>query len=259
LINFSKIDNRHLVGRFLRLPLGLIPKNMMVPILQGPMKGLRWKVGSSDHGCWLGTYELEEQLFFTSIVRPGMVVWDVGANVGVYTLLFSRLVMDSGEVLAFEPMPSNSDCLIGHVRANNLSNVTVFQTAISDRKGFTGFSMHPSNSMGSMTEGSSGLMVSTIPLDSLVLEHNYPFPGVIKMDVEGAEALVLAGSERILSKGLTRWVVSLHSVEQMDRCQERFRAHGYRLFSLGGSLITGPLREAGITDIYAVPQESESD
>ena len=253
LIDFSKIDNRSLVGKVLRFPLRLVPKNWIVPVLQGPMKGLRWKVGSSNHGCWLGTYELEEQLFFTRVIRQGMVVWDVGANVGVYTLLFSRLVGVSGAVSAFEPLSSNCDCLIGHIRANGLSNVKVFQTAVSDRKGLAGFSTCSSNSMGSITRGASELMVSTIPLDSLVLEEKYPFPDVIKMDVEGAEALVLGGSEGILSMGRTRWVVSLHSMEQADLCEERFRVHRYSLFTLGGSLIPGPLREAGAADIYAVP------
>jgi len=120
------------------------------------MKGLRWKVGSSNHGCWLGTYELEEQLFFTRVVRRGMVVWDVGANVGVYTLLFARLVGVSGVVLAFEPLSSNCECIIGHIKSNGFSNVKMFQTAVSDRKGLTGFSTHSSNSMGSITKEASG-------------------------------------------------------------------------------------------------------
>ena len=253
LINFSKIDNRWLVGRFLRLTLGLIPKNTMLPILQGPMKGLWWRVGSSNHGCWLRTYELEEQLFFMRFVRPGMVVWDVGANAGVYTLLFSRIVADSGTVVAFEPLPSNCDNLMLHIKANRLKNVRVIQAAVSDRKGSTGFSTGSSNSMGFITGGKSNLMVSTIPLDSVVLEENFQLPDVIKMDVEGAEALALAGSREILSAGRTRWVVSMHGVEHMDQCEERFRAHRYRLFTLEGILIVGSLREAGVTDVYAVP------
>lgn len=217
------------------------------------MKGLRWKVGSSNHGCWLGTYELEEQVFFTRVVRPGMVVWDVGANAGVYTMLFSRLVAESGAVMAFEPLPSNCDNLISHIRVNDLSNVTVFSVAVSDRKGMNGFSIASSNSMGAITGKSSSLMVSTIPLDSLVVEEKYAVPDLIKVDVEGAEGLVLDGSREILSIARTKWVVSLHSKEHADLCEERFRVHRYRLLTLGGSLIPGPLRESGLTDIYAVP------
>ena len=229
----------------------------MLPILQGPMKGLRWRVGSSSHGCWLGTYELEEQLFFMRLLQPGMMVWDVGANAGVYTLLFSRLVSGSGTVVAFEPLPSNCDNLMVHIRANSLKNVRVIQAAVSDRKGLVGFSTCSSNAMGSINGGESILKVSTIPLDSLVLEEKYPLPDVIKMDVEGAEALALAGSLEILSAGRTRWVVSMHGVEQMDQCENRFRAHRYRLFTLGGNLIPGSLREAGVADVYAVPPGNE--
>src|SRR4030065_1824716 len=164
LINFSNIDNRSLVGKILRLPLRLIPKNMIVPILQGPMKGLRWRVGSSNHGCWRGTYELEEQLFFMRLVQTGMIVWDVGANAGVYTLLFSRLVSESGTVVAFEPLPSNFDHLMIHLKANRFTNVKVIQAAVSDRKGVTGFSTGSSNSMGMITGGKSNMIVSTISL-----------------------------------------------------------------------------------------------
>ena len=135
------------------------------------MKGLRWRVGSSNHGCWLGTYELEQQLFFIRFVRPGMVAWDVGANAGVYTLFFSRLVAESGAVVAFEPFPLNCYNLKLHIKVNRLENVRVIQAAGSDRKGSTGFSTGSSNSVGLITKGTSDLIVSTISLDSLVLEE----------------------------------------------------------------------------------------
>ncbi len=92
MINFSGISNSKLAGRAMRLPLQLIPDSAVVRILQGPLRGKRWIAGSSNHGCWLGSYEAAKQRKIIEFVRPGMVCWDVGANVGFYTLLFAELV-----------------------------------------------------------------------------------------------------------------------------------------------------------------------
>src|SRR5664280_711279 len=90
LMNFSGISGRTFIGKALRFPLSLIPSGTQMPILQGPLHGKRWIVGASNHGCWLGSYEAAKQKKITEFVRPGMVCWDVGANVGFYTLLFAE-------------------------------------------------------------------------------------------------------------------------------------------------------------------------
>jgi hypothetical protein len=92
MLNPSAISNCTLLGKVLRLPLRLLPKGMVVPILTGPAKGQKWIVGSSNHGCWLGTYELEKQAVLERFVKPGMTVYDIGAQAGFYSLFFSRLV-----------------------------------------------------------------------------------------------------------------------------------------------------------------------
>lgn len=96
MINFSGLSGRGLLGRAVRLPLRLIPKQAGVRILQGPLCGRRWIAGSSNHGCWLGSFEAEKQRKISELVRPGMVCWDVGANVGFYTLLLAELVGAAG-------------------------------------------------------------------------------------------------------------------------------------------------------------------
>jgi hypothetical protein len=96
MLNPSAISNRTLLGKVLRLPLRLLPKGMAIPILRGSAKGLKWIVGSSNHGCWLGTYELEKQVALERFVKPGMTVYDIGAQAGFYTLFFSRLVGGGG-------------------------------------------------------------------------------------------------------------------------------------------------------------------
>src|SRR5256885_1092969 len=99
MINFRDVNNPksllspdRLLGKLARAPLHLIPSKAVLPILQGPGRGLRWIVGSYNHGCWLGSYEYEKQVVLQRLVQKGNVVYDIGAHVGFFTLIFSRLV-----------------------------------------------------------------------------------------------------------------------------------------------------------------------
>ena len=89
LMSFSAISSNSLLGAALRYPLRWIPDDLVVPVLQGPLRGKKWIVGSSSHGCWLGGYEYEKQRRFAQAINPGGVVYDIGAHVGFYMLLAS--------------------------------------------------------------------------------------------------------------------------------------------------------------------------
>ena len=94
-------------------------------MLLGPLRGALWLPRSATAGSWLGTYERELQEVFTAHVRPGDVVFDVGANVGFYSLLAARLVGPKGRVVAFEPAARNVALLEQHLRLNRVTNVIV--------------------------------------------------------------------------------------------------------------------------------------
>ena len=89
------------LGRFLRFPLKLIPSKAVVPILSGPMKGLKWVAGAGNHGCWLGTYELATQQRIVKEIGACDVAFDLGANHGFFTMLLSQ---SSKSVVAVEPI-----------------------------------------------------------------------------------------------------------------------------------------------------------
>src|SRR5215471_15904440 len=125
MLNFSYTNNKSLLGGLLRLPLRLLPRDMTVRILQGELRGKKWIVGSSDHGCWLGSYEFEKQILLTKMIKQNTNFFDIGAHVGFYTLLASYLVKDSGNVFAFEPFPRNIEYLEKHLMANGIQNVTL--------------------------------------------------------------------------------------------------------------------------------------
>ena len=197
-MNFSGLSNSGLIGKLTRAPLRLIPKTAVLPILQGRLRGYRWIAGSSNHGCWLGSYEHDKQRFFEEKVTVNAVVYDVGANVGFYTLLAAELVGLGGSVIAFEPLPRNLGYLRRHVQLNRLQHVRIMDAAVSDRQGEAFFEPEQSPSMGHLAAQGS-IRVRTVALDGLLAAEGVPLPDVIKIDVEGAELEVLKGAHNILS------------------------------------------------------------
>lgn len=242
------IDPASLTGRLLRLPLRLIPQRAVMPVLTGINKGCRWRVGSSIHGCWLGNYESDKQRLISRLVKPGMSAWDIGANAGFYTLAMSRLAGHDGCVHAFEPLPGNAAHVHEHIGFNNCANVILHQIALSDRKGEAAFRTANSNAMGHLATGGD-LHVQTAAMDGLI-EDGVPAPDIVKMDVEGAESLVLDGARKLLGMQRTIWLIALHGEEQRKAVGRILGEYGYRLFTLGGEEISGVV---DVDEIYALP------
>lgn len=249
--DWSNISPKSFWGKLLRLPFKLIPKGLNVRVMSGPCKGMRWIVGSSIHGCWLGTYELEKQSVIQRFVRPGMIVYDIGANAGFYTLLFSRLVGKDGRVYSFEPFPENTYNLLRHIQINHLDRVTLLPAALAEDTGISSFRVGADNAVGSLenNNGDTILKVPTLTLDTLIA-RGYPIPDLVKMDVEGAEALVLEGAKRILAEGKTTWFIALHGRDAKLETWEILSKANYRIFLLDG---TGLSEVPDANEIYALP------
>ncbi len=233
-MNFSAVSRLSRIGRLLRIPLKLIPPAAPMFVLQGPLRGYRWRAGASNHGCWLGSYEQEKQELFASTITPGSVVYDVGANVGFYTLLASELVGDSGRVIAFEPLPRNVELLRDHIHINNLSNVEVIDAAVADRMGSASFDDQRNPSMGQLSE-TGRMEVRTVALDDLVQGGTIPPPNFIKIDVEGAEEAVLKGSEGILAAHQPTIFLATHGDEVKAHCLQYLAHRAYTLQSIGSN------------------------
>src|SRR5688572_10021896 len=155
------------LGKLARIPLGLIPAGTVVPILATPARGKRWIAGSGPHSCWLGWNEISKRRHFARAVRPGDVIYDIGANVGSYTILASVLVGDRGRVVAFEPVPENVRYLKEHVRVNGLENVSVIEKAVGERAGAARFLGHQDRLQGRMDPRGTEV-VDVVRLDDFV-------------------------------------------------------------------------------------------
>lgn len=155
-------------------------------------------------GDW---FENEMELW-RSWIEPGMIVIDVGANVGVYTFSAARRVGPKGRVLAVEPFSGCVRCLQETCRINQLDWVKVCAGAASDHEGTARLSLCTASELNEVVSGDAAEKmkpgsfeeVSCFPLDSLIEEESLSQVDFIKIDAEGHELSVLAGSDRILSE-----------------------------------------------------------
>lgn len=209
MIPFSDIPYSSALGRFLRWWLRWIPSGVVVPVLQGPLRGARWIVGAQTHGMWLGSYESRMQQVLVSLLKAGDIFYDVGANVGFYSLLAARQVGAQGHVYAFEPLPRNIEYLDRHIHLNKCTNVTIVPCAVINYVGRARFKLLDSSTSHLSEEGE--LEVETITLDDFVFHRYSPSPKIIKVDVEGAEIEVLRGATRCLMECRPFVLISVHS------------------------------------------------
>ena len=236
-MNFSKIHYRSFWGKLLRLPLRLIPKKMVLPILQGKLKGKRWIVGSGEHGYWLGSYEFRKRKAFERIIPAGAVVYDIGANVGFFSLLSSVLAGPEGQVFAFEPLPRNVAFFRQHIALNRIDNITLIEAAVSKESGEARFDLGESSAMGHIAD-SGEIRVEVVSLDELLDKGEMPPPNYMKVDVEGAEFDVLQGARKLLAACHPALFLDTHQREAHNPTIALLQSLGYRFEILDGKPLT---------------------
>ena len=151
-----------------------------------------------------GVYENGELDLFEKLLRPGMTVVDVGANIGLYTALAAKGVGPTGRVLALEPDPESFAFLRRTIAENGFENVEPFQVAASAAAGDAELYSNPDNRGDSRLYadpllGDKPLQVRTTTVDELLGSRNIRSVDVLKIDTQGAEGLVLAGARETLA------------------------------------------------------------
>lgn len=154
-----------------------------------------------------GDFETAEIAFFRSELKPGNVVLDVGANGGLYTIIAARVIGPEGRVYAFEPGPEALALLRHNVEINQLTNVTIIEAAVSNKTGEASFGIASDSALSSLVNTDRAdqkinewSKVTTIRLDDAVEKYEIPRVDFIKVDVEGAEGLVIDGCGDLLSR-----------------------------------------------------------
>jgi FkbM family methyltransferase len=151
-----------------------------------------------------GILEKDTTNFLLKNLTEGEVFVDVGANIGYFSCLASKLVSNSGLVVAFEPEHLNFMLLEANIKTNRISNVICEKLAVADFIGSARLFLNPAEPGGHTlfprVRGMNYITVDVTTLDHYFITWKLPYPNIIKIDVEGAELSVLRGLNNLLSQ-----------------------------------------------------------
>jgi FkbM family methyltransferase len=207
------------------------------------------------YGLVRGVLEPGVQEALRREVRPGSVVFDVGANIGFFSVLAARLAGPEGRVEAFEPVPAQAAAVAANATLNGLSNVVVHEEAVGETAGAGELLVTSERSWSHLADRGQHrltrqrLWVRLVSLDELIEQGEVPPPDVVKIDVEGSEGSVLRGLRRTLAARPVTVLCELH--ETNAEVLELLEELGYEAVNLDGS---EPLAEAGPVHLLARPR-----
>lgn len=229
--------------------------------MDGPLKGYLWTTRSS-YEYILGDYEDPQVIeTFCSLLKPHSVFYDLGANVGFHSLLANRYIT-KGKIYSFEPQPGVRKIFESHIALNKKRmpgcNIEIFPFAISDTEKEVLFSDDLKQTDGNtyiksspvFTAAENTITVKCYSLDGL-MEAGYAPPGIIKIDVEGAEYDVLQGAVQTLQHYKPAILLATHECHLpgvKENCVHFLEALGYQLTHTGNHNKQVP----GLDDYIAV-------
>jgi FkbM family methyltransferase len=198
-------------------------------------------------------YEPDISNVLLRVLKPGDLFVDVGANIGIFSVLARLLVGDTGNAVAFEPAEKNLLQLRRNLELNGMTDVATVPKIVSNRPGTADLFLCSDNGGGhsiwppgnfppnERSRQSSEAVPTDVTTLDIALAELMPgrAPKLIKIDTEGAEQMVLEGAERLLSSGNTPFIIGeLHEfgLSQLGHSQDSLRRHmqvrGYETFIL---------------------------
>lgn len=229
-------------------------------IADGPAAGMLMDVAGSRPSYLLGRTESDLVDVMRTHLAPGGVLFDLGANVGYFTLIGGALVGPEGRVVAVEPLPANAHALRHNIALNGLSNTTVVEAAGSGAPGHGILDVHVDNQKSALSDGATpgtGLRVATVSIDSEAARLGIS-PTLLKIDVEGAELDVLQGAERVLREDRPVVLCEVHTARPdlaTDPVAAFLRQAGYAAQWLGD--VDG--KEIWAPHLVAIPFDQGAD
>lgn len=163
-----------------------------------------------------------ETKLLRGITKPGMTVFDIGANIGYYTLILADLVGERGKVYAFEPDPENYRLLVKNIEANKYNNIIPIQKAVSNKtekiKLFLSEEHKGNHKIYDSGEGRKSIEIEAITLDQFTKENKIN-PDIIKMDIEGSEPLAFLGMKNLLKHNKDIKIISEFFPHIIRKCR----------------------------------------
>lgn len=229
------------LGPFVRWASGmLVPRDSLVwvQVRGGAAKGLWLRLNPRTGGGYLqGSGEPAVQLAILRHLRPGMTFYDIGANIGFFSLLAARLVGPEGRVVAFEADPEVARRLREHAGRNQFSTISVEQKAVWSETGAVSFAhadpnLSPDRGLGRVVAGAAPgtTQLQAVSLDDFLRTSRAP--DFLKCDVEGAEVEVFRGARRLLAEKRPILLAEMHSEENRQVLLQELAGLGYNCEAL---------------------------
>jgi FkbM family methyltransferase len=239
-------------ARLLRFLAGRVAHGEGV-IRRGWGRGLRIDATGRNAGYVLGTSDRAEQEWLGQSLAPGGVFYDVGANVGFFTLVAARLVGRRGHVVAFEPLPENLAQLRRNIALNGFDHVTVVPAAAGSESGATQFGAdsevgrrHLSRILGPEERRGDPIEVAVVTIDEWREATGASPPSVMKIDVEAASSTSCRGAGRTIGEHRPTILMEVHGLGEpfVNYLEEHLLPLGYDAETVDGQPIPagpGPL------------------
>ncbi|ARV61236.1 hypothetical protein BZZ01_23815 [Nostocales cyanobacterium HT-58-2] len=193
---------------------------------------------SASAVLYCGLYDYDEMNFLLRYLRDKDSFLDIGANVGVYTLLAASKIK-SGVIYSFEVLSKNYERLEENLNLNQFHQVKPYKLAISDFSGTTALNLAEGDSMPFITQTATHntVTVSTDTLDNLLQNQSLTNLTLAKMDIEGAEILALKGTTSLLKQQQPYvWILEINDAVNNFGYQKQdvinfLQDYGYRLYN----------------------------
>jgi len=230
------------------------------PIYAGELKGYKFLIDTNNY-YFDSSYEKDSFGYILEEIKqkPTAVIYDMGANLGYFSLLCSASSGSKTTIYAFEPIPANMNLLCRHILMNKVLNVIPVNLAVSDQQGLIDFSADNSSVSYTYKQSSEfygnrniNIKVGIINLDALTEQFGFLAPDLLKVDVEGAEYDVLKGGAATIKKYRPKILLSTHEahVKGVEKnCLDLLKEMGYNY-----SKLQNPVgRMDGLNDYWCTP------
>ena len=199
-----------------------------------------------DKAIFFETFERGTINLFKRLVEPGMTIFDIGANIGFYSLVASTKLKNTGKIYAFEPADIPYNQFRKNIEINNLTNVQLMKLGVAEKDGTVSFNICDDdafNSIGSapMREVKQTLQIEVVAIDSFCAKENISQIDILKMDTEGAEFLILSGGKGVFSSEKAPIVfceynrITAKGYENtLNDYEQLLKDYGYQIFELEG-------------------------
>lgn len=200
---------------------------LMRRIRKGPLRDMILEVDPRALDMVIGSYEPAIQSLIEETLRPGDIAFDVGSNLGYFTLMMAKKVGSGGQVVAFEPDPEMFSALKRNLGRNSdaAAPVRALSVAAGAARGKVRFARGWRATRGRIVATGGDLDVDVMTVDEA--SKRYGLPRLLKIDVEGGELDVLCGAGSVLTETRPLVLVEVHSSELETRCARFLEGLGY--------------------------------